>query len=416
MSKQPILIFNQVSKRFTFDNNQPGSLLESLITQVRPEKRPQQQVQPGELWALRDVSFAVTPGESVGIIGRNGSGKSTLLKLASRIIQPTTGTVRVRGRVSALLELGAGFHPDLTGRENIFLNGSLLGLSRQEMEECYQDIVDFSELHNYIQMPVKHYSSGMYMRLGFSVAIHVKPDILIVDEILAVGDRAFQDKCIQRVHKMKQEGITVVMVTHNLESLRGLCSQAVWIEHGVMQAAGPTDDIVAQYLSHTYNRPIADAPGAVAGEPSFRRWGSRAIEITQVRFLNSEGQPSERFKTHDTVIMEMQYIAHEPVEDPAFGLAIFRADGVQINSPNILQAGGRMGLVQGAGVVRYRIEHLPLLAAEYKVTAAVYDQFVQRPLDHHDRAYLLHVIGGGSKEIEGVLAMPAVWEWEAVSG
>jgi len=413
MSHTPILRFEQVSKRFTYTQEQPGTILESLIERVLPGRRRQRQaLHSGELWALRDVSFAVMPGESLGIIGRNGSGKSTLLKLASRILKPTSGKVDVRGRVSALLELGAGFHPDLTGEENIYLNGSLLGLSKQEMDFCYQDIVDFSELHDYIHMPVKHYSSGMYMRLGFSVAIHVQPELLIVDEILAVGDQAFQNKCIERIYQMKRAGTTIVMVSHNLESIRGICSRVVWIENGVQRAVGPTDEVIAQYLEHTYSHAPGGKQWVKTGDEMFQRWGSREIEITAVRLLDGAGRPADGFKTNDPLVVEMAYIAHEPVQDPVFGLAIFRTDGLHVNGPNVRHAGLEMGLVQGAGVLRYQVEHLPLLPAQYKITVAVYDSFIKRPFDHHDQAYPLRVIGGGTKEIDGVVALPAVWEWE----
>jgi len=412
MSEQAILTFDQVSKRFTFATEQPGTVLETVIDKLVPGRRQRTNPNQGELWALKDISFAVKPGESLGIIGRNGSGKSTLLKLATRIIKPTSGTVQARGRVSALLELGAGFHPDLTGRENIFLNGSLLGLSRQQMEQSYQAIVDFSELHDYIHMPVKHYSSGMYMRLGFSVAIHVQPDLLIVDEILAVGDQAFQNKCTQRVYQMIQDGVTVIMVSHNLESIRTICSRVVWIEDGIMRGSGSADEVIAQYLEHTYSRALPGKQWQSIGDDTFQRWGSQEIEVTRVTLLDQSGQPTTTFKTNDPMMVEIHYRAHEPVQDPVFGLAIFRSDGVHVNGPNIRHAGLNMGLVQGEGVLRYCVERLPLLPAQYKVTVAVYDSFIKKAFDHHERAYTLQVIGGGTKEIDGVVTLPATWEWE----
>lgn len=418
MSKQTVLTFDRVSKRFSFATEQPNTILESVIERVVPGRRKQRpQASKGELWALQDISFAIEAGESLGIIGRNGSGKSTLLKLATRILKPTSGTVDVRGRVSALLELGAGFHPDLTGRENIFLNGSLLGLSRQEMERAYEAIVDFSELHEYIHMPVKHYSSGMYMRLGFSVAIHVQPDILIVDEILAVGDQAFQNKCIERVYEMKRKGVTVIMVSHNLESIRSICSQVLWIENGVMRGAGSADDVIADYLQHTYSRGVM--PGKqwqTVGDETFQRWGGREVEITGVRLLDRDGNAAAAFQTNAPLTLEIRYLAHEPVHDPIFGLAIFRSDGVHVNGPNIRHAGLNMGLVEGEGVLRYCVERLPLLPAQYKVTVAVYDSFIKKAFDHHDRAYTLRVAGGGTKEIDGVVTIPATWEWGKMTG
>jgi lipopolysaccharide transport system ATP-binding protein len=245
MGQEATVQFEQVGKRFVFDPQGRQTIWQMGRSWLRRGR------QEG-LWAVRDVSFAVAPGESLGIIGRNGSGKSTMLKLAARILRPTTGRVTVRGRMSALLELGAGFHPDLTGQENIFLNGSLLGLSKREIETAYADIVEFSELGDFIQMPVKHYSSGMYMRLGFSVAVHVNPDILIVDEILAVGDQSFQNKCIERIYDMKRQGVTIVMVSHNLDSVRNICSHLLWMDHGRVRASGPTAEVVGGYLAHSY--------------------------------------------------------------------------------------------------------------------------------------------------------------------
>lgn len=244
--EKPIIEFQNVSKNFSLNHQSPNSsVLESFISVFK--KQPQLLPKPQSLWAVKDISFHVMPGESFGIIGRNGSGKSTILKLITRILRPTSGRVVVRGRVSALLELGAGFHSDLTGRENIFLNSAVLGLSQKEVEQNFADIVAFSELEKFIDVPIKHYSSGMYMRLGFSVAIHVKPAILIVDEILAVGDQEFQDKCLNRIYEMKRQGVTVIMVSHNLQMMQSFCSHLLWIEGGHLKMIGETDKVTEQY-------------------------------------------------------------------------------------------------------------------------------------------------------------------------
>ena len=403
---QPVISFRNVSKRFTFTSEKPQSILETLISIFSQRSRHPKQ----NLWAVRDLSFDVYPGQSLGIIGRNGSGKSTVLKLIARILRPTSGQVLVRGRLSALLELGAGFHPDLTGRENIALNASVLGLSQEDVEKSFDEIVEFSELGEFIDMPVKHYSSGMYMRLGFSVAIHVDPAVLIVDEILAVGDQAFQAKCIDRIHEMKRQGVTIILISHNLSVVRRLCSQLIWLEHGEERASGPTEDVASLYKEYS-NKTIGQQLVTESQTTSFRRFGNHEIEITAVRILDAAGEEQSLFKTGDEMIIEMAYSAHKPVHEPEFGVAIFRQDGVHINGPNSQQAGIETGTVEGSGTVRYHIKRLPLLPARYQVTAAIHDRWLTVAYDFHERAYPFRVVAGGSKEVDGLLELPASWHW-----
>lgn len=230
---------NNLSKKFKRYQGKNSLLKEKLLY------RGKQHVE--ELWVLKDINLQITPGSTVALIGKNGSGKSTLLKLISRILYPTAGEVRVNGKISTLLELGAGFHPDFTGRENIFLNGSILGFSRKEIQSKLDSIIEFSELAPFIDTPVRNYSSGMYMRLGFSVAIHVEPDILLIDEILAVGDYEFQEKCLKQIHRLKSEGKTIVFVSHAGEQVKKLCEQAVWLDQGTIRSIGPSASIMKQY-------------------------------------------------------------------------------------------------------------------------------------------------------------------------
>jgi len=411
MDNEPVIRFQNVGKRFVFRADEPQTLLESFISFF---SRRAGRTRNRELWAVRDVSFDVMPGQCLGIIGRNGGGKSTILKLIARILRPTSGRIVVRGRVSALLELGAGFHPDLTGRENIYLNASLLGLNKADIDACYNHIVAFSELEEFIDMPVKHYSSGMYMRLGFSVAIHVEPDILIVDEILAVGDQAFQRKCIDHIYSMKRDGTTIVIVSHNLSVVRNLCSHLVWIERGEVKRAGLAEDVASQYMAYSYEEESRQA--AASGDASSsKRFGDRKIEITRVRILDGLGKEAQSFKTGDSLTIEMTYLAHEPVDEPEFGLAIYRQDGVHVNGPNTQLAGLQMGVVSGSGIVRYHIDSLPLLPAKYLVTAAVHDSRIPLAYDFHDQAYSFRVDAGGSEEIFGLMEIPASWEWETES-
>lgn len=239
----PAVTLDGVSKRFILHHQKSRSFQEALVNLIHRHNGSKE-----EFWALRDVTFTVGRGESWGIIGQNGSGKSTILKLITRILEPTSGHIKVNGKVSALIELGAGFHPDLTGRENIFLNGSILGISRKEMNRKYDDIVAFSELERFIDTPVRHYSSGMYARLGFSVAVSVEPDILIIDEVLAVGDESFQRKCFERIEHFQRMGKTIIFVSHSMEIVRSLCDKAVFLIQGQVQAQGQIDHVVDRYL------------------------------------------------------------------------------------------------------------------------------------------------------------------------
>jgi ABC-type polysaccharide/polyol phosphate transport system ATPase subunit len=404
---QPVISFKNVSKRFTFSREQPQSVQETLISVFgRRQKHPKK-----DLWAVKDLSFNLYPGQALGIIGRNGSGKSTVLKLIARILRPTSGQVTVHGRVSALLELGAGFHPDLTGRENIALNASVLGLSQQDVAEKFDQIVAFSELGEFIDMPVKHYSSGMYMRLGFSVAIHVDPDILIIDEILAVGDQAFQTKCIDRIHEMHQSGVSIVFISHNLSIVQRMCSSLIWLENGQMRASGPTEEVANQY-KYQSDTTVGRQLAADSAGRSFKRWGSGEIEITGVRFLNADGIEQAYFQTGDEMTIEIAYMAHKPIIRPEFGLAIFRQDGVQVNGPNSQVAGLDIGTVEGPGTIRYKIKNLPLLPTLYQVTTAIHNAQLTYAYDYHEMAYPFRVVTGGTKETDGLLELPATWDWQ----
>ena len=242
----PAITFEHVSKEFRISKLQIQSLQERFVSLFKKETRGRH-----HFWALQDLSFSIGQGETVALLGTNGSGKSTILKLISRIIEPTAGIITVSGRLSALIELGAGFHPDLTGRENIYLNGSILGFSRQDMKQRFDRIVEFADIGEFLDVPVRNYSSGMQMRLGFSVAIHVEPQIILVDEVLAVGDYNFQLKCLDRIHQMQKDGVTILFVSHDFETVRNLCARSIWLDSGHIVADGDVYDILdrmkAQY-------------------------------------------------------------------------------------------------------------------------------------------------------------------------
>jgi lipopolysaccharide transport system ATP-binding protein len=364
-----------------------------------------------EFWALRDVSFTVAHGETVGIIGPNGAGKSTVLKLIARIIEPTSGGIEVNGRVGALLELGAGFHPDLSGRENIYLNGSILGLSRAEIDQKLDAIIAFAELERFIDMPVRHYSSGMYVRLGFSVAVHTDPEILLVDEVLAVGDAAFQRKCLGKITKLQREGVTVMFISHSADTVRALCSRTIWLDEGEMVADGSTESVVARYLDHSWSTQEAITGPESDGE---RRWGNGKVRITQVRVLDEAGEEKRRFRVGDPLIVEMRYKADERVSKPVFGLAIHRGDGLHITGPNTQYSGEEILCIEGVGVVRYRIPSLPLLEGLYFVSVAVHNPEDTEMYDYHDRLRSFRVVGS-TPRCYGVTLVRGEWSWNTIA-
>ncbi len=410
----PLIEVQHVAKRFATHRERARSLQQAFIRLIQRAPVPEHNF----FWPLRDVSLTVRRGDTIGIVGPNGSGKSTLLKLITGILEPTSGAIHVRGRVSSLLELGAGFHPDLTGRENIYLNGSIYGLNRQQMDARLDEIIDFAELGDFIDTPVKHYSSGMYVRLGFAVAIHTEPDILIVDEVLTVGDQGFQQKCLERIYELKRRGIAILLVSHSLSDLEQLCDRAVWIHEGYVRQDGASAEVVDRYLAFANDRYYerraerqagrdADAPRI---EQSESRWGTGQAEITGVELLDGNGQPSHHFDTDGPLHLRLRYQTHEPIERPAFGLAIYRRDGVHINGPNSVHEGVAIDKIDGAGTVDYVIEELPLQAGHYEFTVALYNTDSTVAFDHHHRLYPFEVRTPAARRAEGVVHLDARWQ------
>lgn len=426
--------FHNVSRSFRLHVEKRNSFQERVVNLFKRREPPEL------FWALRDVSFEIPRGTTLGLIGHNGSGKSTTLKLVTRILEPSSGWVSAHGRVSALLELGSGFHPDLTGRDNIYLNGSLLGFNRRDMQQRIDEIVDFAELGPFIDTPVKHFSSGMYMRLGFAIATSVDPDILITDEVLAVGDETFQRKCMNRIHEFREEGRTILFVSHSLDAVRNLCSQAIWLDQGKVRAAGDTEATLSAYLRWANEKdrerieherldhvvPIHDAVESVvttteaaAPEPSAAeadRWGSREIEITDVQFLDQHGRPQNVLSTGDALTIRMYYEAHQPIPEPAFGVAIYHRNGFQINGPNSRFGGYAIPVVEGRGYIDYVVDTLPLLAGDYLVSAAVYDKALLHAYDHRDRQFLLTIQTDLHSERFGSILIPSTWRHHASTG
>lgn len=406
-----LIEFENVSKRFVLHHERARSFQELFVNAVKRNSGRE------EFWAIKDVSFQIEQGESLAIVGPNGSGKSTTLKLVSRILQPTKGQVTVAKRVSALLELGAGFHPELTGRENVYLNGSLFGYSRSEMDAKFDDIVEFAELEHFIDTPIKHFSTGMVMRLGFSVAIFTDPEILITDEVLAVGDESFQRKCLDKIWQYRHEGRTIIFVSHSLSTVRTLCQRAIWLDHGVMKADGAASDVVDAYLVDTYKRSAEHGIDA-AHSATGNRWGTGQALITDVRFCEASG--AERtgpvYETGEPMVVRVSYDAKERIERPQFGLAIHRADGMHITGPNNVVHGRELPAIEGAGWFEYRIDRLPLLQGKYELTIAIYDHEALHPFDHHHRMYVFNVLNGTVREQEGGIQIPASWRFSQEVG
>ena len=357
--------------------------------------------------ALHDLSLAVPKGASVGLIGRNGSGKSTALKLVAGITKPTTGTVTVRGRISALIELGAGFHPEISGRENVFINGIMLGLTKREVERRFDEIVEFAELREFIDEPVKNYSSGMYMRLGFSVAIHVDPDVLLVDEVLAVGDEGFTHKCLDKFADFKRRGRTVLLVTHQLNLVERFCDEAVWLDHGRKRGEGDPKRIVDAYVAdvatdeerylaaadekaqlESKSAPVetpviaADDPTADMMKATEGRWGSRQVEITDVVLADAAGQAAHVFQSGDPLDVRLTVHASQPVDDIVFGVAIFNAEGVCVYGTNTLIEEHPLAGISGDAVVTLSFAGLELVEGTYKLDVAAHKQDGV-PYDYH---------------------------------
>ncbi len=393
------LLVRGASKRFMVSHHRPTSLRERFI------RRHPFGGRVTELWALRDIDLCVAPGEIFGVLGANGSGKSTLLRLVAGVMEPTKGEVTTSGRVGALLDLAAGFHPELTGLENIELNGALLGMRPEEVRERRDEIVAFSDLEGFIDSPVKYYSSGMLMRLGFSISIHLDPDILLVDEVLAVGDESYQRRCLDRIDALRDQGKSILLVTHDMQQVRQMCTRALWLKSGEAAASGPVEEVVGAYLEFT------DRTDAVhAGEEQGDRWGSREIEIVQVEMIDGNGHVKAVFSTGDPCAIRIHYKAHHPVESPVVGYAVFRSDGLHVTGPNTRTGRFPLGAISGTGIVEHRVESLPLLPGAYYLSVAIYDRHIRHPYDHQDKLHRFRVGKGKTLEKEGIVTFQGMWD------
>jgi ABC-type polysaccharide/polyol phosphate transport system ATPase subunit len=420
--------YRKYARRKQFATLKSAILSGTLVNDLNPED---------SFHALKGVSFAVPQGCTFGIVGRNGSGKSTALKLVAGITKPTTGTVSVQGRISALIELGAGFHPEISGRENVFINGIMLGLTKREITRRFDEIVEFAELEDFIDAPVKTYSSGMYMRLGFAVAIHVDPDVLLIDEVLAVGDEAFTHKCLDKFAEFRRRNKTVLLVTHALNLVERFCDEALWLNEGRARAMGDPRRVVSAYITDVEKqeeRHMADAdakaraaidqqrdgstepapsrqPPApseapvspeLAGRPSSEggppdmfqategRWGSREAEITGVQLVGEDGQAAHVFYSGERVEIRLDLKASKPLTDFVVGIGIFNVDGVCAFGTNTNIEELKADRLEGEGHVSFTVDALDLVAGTYKLDVALHklDGF---PYDYHRLLYSFRV-------------------------
>lgn len=393
----PAIIVDHVSKRFRLRHSATRTLKSEVMDLLRrgdPSGR--------ELWALQDVSFSVAPGRTLGIIGANGAGKSTLLALLAGTMSPTTGRITTRGTVSSLLELGAGFHPDLTGRENVYLAGAIMGLTRAQMKTRFDAIAAFADIGRFIDEPVKHYSSGMYVRLGFAVAVEVDPDILLVDEVLAVGDAAFQRKCLRRMAEFRRQGKTMLIISHDLNAIKSVSDEIVFLDRGRILGAGSPDAIIEQYES--FSR------GQVEGGLR-REWGTREVVLSGVELLDAAGRPAKAFRWGECVTLRFRYEAAKAVGPSVFGFSIADADGRLIHGNSTQLENIVIPSLCGHGRVSLRLPALNLAGGTYLFSVSVHS--VDHSVNYHRLDHALAFGVTSEKRFEGCCYMPCEWRVEA---
>lgn len=399
----------RVSKRFQRHIDRRASLKERI---VRGKSRNTQ-----DFWAVKDVTLQVPKGSVYGLIGHNGSGKSTMLKLITGIYRPTSGTITTEGRVAALIELGAGFHPDMTGRENIRLNGSILGLSRKEIDAATDEIIDFSGLREFIDDPVKHYSSGMYVRLGFSVAVNLKPDVLLVDEVLAVGDEEFQRKCFDHLSSLRRAGKTIMVVSHGLGQIESLCDEVTWLEHGEVQETGPASSVVAAYVQRVNAEESARNPRIVAERidadaTSNDRYSTNPIAVTRAEVVDASGTPLDHAETGSTFFFKLSISAREEVLGPNVRIALQSDSGALVAMLGNHRHGVDYGYVNGDRTVTVGLTDNPLLPGRYIVHIDVFDHTGSRLLDSWNDALEFAVRSQRGEIGQGFVDLPASFRIE----
>ena len=403
MSKSIAVELSGVGKRFLRQADRRNTLKERL---VRGRARNTQ-----DFWAVKDINVQIPQGSVYGLVGHNGSGKSTLLKLITGIYRPSEGQITTDGRVAALIELGAGFHPDMTGRENIRLNGSILGLSKSEVSDAMETIIDFSGLREFIDDPVKHYSSGMYVRLGFSVAVHMKPDVLLVDEVLAVGDEEFQRKCFDHLYTLRREGRTIVVVSHGLGQLEGLCDEVAWLDHGTVQEIGPATEVIGSYLRRVNaEEASARADIATTRDETTMRAGSGVIRSRAVRLVDAQSQSINHAETGNTFGIELELHCHEEVLGPNVRFAFQHETGSLVTMMSNHRIGFDFDHVSGDKTVTACLTNNPLLPGRYRVHVDIFDHTGSVLIDNWDDAIEFTVRSQRGEIGQGFVELPYTYE------
>ncbi len=404
------IVVNDVSKKFRLYRERATSLKETITA------RRGRRARFDDFWALRNVSLSIPKGSTFGLIGHNGSGKSTLLRLMASIHRPTSGTIHTEGRISALLELGAGFHPELSGRENIYLNGSILGLTRREVRAVVDEIIEFSGLEEFVDSPVKHYSSGMYVRLGFAIAVHVKPDIVMIDEVIAVGDEEFQRRCLDHLFKLRRSGVTLVMVSHGSSMMEQLCDEIAWLDHGHLQKVGPAADVVRAYIdvvnAAENERRTADGTVTIAesdAEPGTPEDDDGAIQVLCVELLDAGGNPIATASTGEPLTIRVRYRARGELDSPVFRLRFVTEGGVTIAEPTTRSGDVDTNVGPGDGHIDYLVDQLQLLPGSWQLSVIVTDSHMLRTYDRFEESFAFRVQPGSSAERYGLVDMHGRW-------
>jgi lipopolysaccharide transport system ATP-binding protein len=415
----PVVTVSNISKQYRIGlANRTTTLRESLVSAMTLaflRSKPREET----IWALRDVSFSIEPGETLGIIGRNGAGKSTLLKILSKITSPTSGQAKVNGRLAALLEVGTGFHQELTGRENIYLNGSILGMSKKEVDRKFDQIIEFSGVERFLDTPIKRYSSGMRLRLGFAVAAHLDPDILIVDEVLAVGDAAFQRKCLNAMANLREGSRTVLFVSHNLAAVENLCKRCIWIDAGQVRMDGESRDVIGAYLAS-----LTTGQGAFTNfDHAQNRRSNGKIQYRGVEFLSPEGNLQNVIRAGDSIVIRFHYSATEPIPLPSFGFRMYTDMGTLVTDTSTWHHSISIPVVEpGEGFLDLEIDSLNLLPAKYSLSLWLTDMVGATVYDNIENAVTLEIetanIYQSGRDIDsrcGIVFFPQRWNLSGIS-